>query len=110
MNEPAKQPVNDVEENKLIAAIGYFGILCLVPLILKKDSPFAQFHGKQGLVLLIALVLLWAVNVVPVLGQLAWLAGSLAGFCLMILGAVNAYNGKLWEMPVLGGFAKKIKL
>ena len=52
-----------IDENKVIAAIGYFGILCLLPLILKKDSPFAQFHGKQGLVLLIAFVLLWGVNV-----------------------------------------------
>lgn len=110
MPEAAKKPVDDVEENKLIAAIGYFGILCLVPLLLRKDSAFAQFHGKQGLVLLIALILLWAGNVVPFVGQVIWLFGSLAAFCLMILGAVNAYNGKAWEMPVLGAFARQIKL
>lgn len=110
MIEEAKRPANDAEQNRLIAAIGYFGILCLVPLLLKKDSPFAQFHGKQGLVLFIAFIALWTVNAVPVFGQIAWLAGSLAGFCLMIFGAVNAYNGKLWEIPVLGSFAKSIKL
>ncbi len=43
----------DVEENKIMAVIAYFGILCLIPLLAKKDSPYAQFHAKQGLVLFI---------------------------------------------------------
>ncbi|TAK04011.1 hypothetical protein EPO34_02530 [Patescibacteria group bacterium] len=110
MSDSAKQPIDDAQENRAIAAIGYLGILCLVPLLLAKDSPFARFHGKQGLVLLIALILLWAGIAVPPIGPVVWLFGSLALFCLMILGMVNAYNGKQWEMPVLGKFAKTIKL
>ena len=43
----------DVENNKVIAAIGYIWILCLVPLFLRRRSAFAQFHAKQGLVLFI---------------------------------------------------------
>ena len=41
----------DVEENKAMAAIGYLGILFLIPLLANKDSPFAQYHAKQGMVL-----------------------------------------------------------
>lgn len=103
-------PQVHLPDDRLIAAIGYLGILCLVPLILKKDSAFAQHHGKQGLVLLIAWIVLWIGNVIPVLGQIVWMLGSIALIILMILGSVNALQGRLWQMPVLGAFAKQIRL
>jgi uncharacterized membrane protein len=79
-------------------------------LLLKKDSPFAQHHGKQGLVLLIAWLILWIVNVIPFVGQVLWALGSIGILILVLLGIVNALNGNLWEMPVLGKYAKEIKL
>jgi len=100
----------DAEENKLIASIGYLGILCLIPLLLKKDSPFAQFHGKQGLVLLIVWLMLWMGNIVPVLGWMVWLFGSLVLVVLIIMGVVHALKGEMWELPYLGQYAKEIKL
>ncbi|OGL66914.1 hypothetical protein A2856_00200 [Candidatus Uhrbacteria bacterium RIFCSPHIGHO2_01_FULL_63_20] len=110
MTEDVKKPMTDEQENRLIAAVGYLGILCLVPLLLKKESAFAQHHGKQGLVLLIAWLVLWAGNIVPILGQIVWMLGSVVVIILAIMGIVNALNGKTWEMPVLGQFAKNIKL
>ena len=95
-------------DDRFIAAIGYLGVLCIVPLILKRDSAFSQHHGKQGLIVLIAWMILWVGNVIPVLGQIVWMLGSLALLILMILGIINALNGKLWEMPVLGQYAKKL--
>lgn len=106
--ETAKDP--DVEANKAIAAIGYLGILCLIPLLAKKNSPFAQHHGKQGLVIVIAWLILFVANVIPFLGQIAWFVGSLLLLALVILGIINALNGKFWEMPFLGEYAKRIKL
>jgi uncharacterized membrane protein len=103
-------PQVDLPDDRFLAAIGYLGILCLVPLLLKKDSPFAQHHGKQGLVLLITWLVLWIGNVIPILGQIVWMLGSIALIIVMIIGIVNALQGKMWEMPVLGGYAKKIKL
>ena len=100
----------DAQQNRLIAAIGYLGILCLVPLLLKRNSPFAQHHGKQGLVLLIVWCLLWVGNIIPVLGAIVWMVGSIALLILLILGVINALNGKLWDMPVLGEYAKQIKI
>ena len=41
----------DVEANKTVAALSYISILFLVPLLGKRDSKFAQFHAKQGLIL-----------------------------------------------------------
>jgi|SRR3989338_3727942 len=100
----------DVEANKMIAAVGYLGILCLIPLLLKKNSPFAQHHGKQGLVIVIAWLILFVANVIPFLGQLAWMVGSVLLLVLVVLGIVNSLNGKFWEMPFLGEYAKQIKL
>ncbi len=100
----------DIEENKLVAAIGYLGILCLVPLTLKKDSPYAKHHGKQGLVLTIAWVLLWIGNIIPVLGQIVWFVGSIVLLILVVMGMMKAMAGELWVMPYLGKYASQIKL
>ena len=93
----------DIEEHKVTAAIGYVGILCFVPLLLAKKSKFAQFHGKQGLIL-------FAVEVV------AWIIPPIAIFVLIvavivsIMGVKASLEGKYWELPLLGKYAKKINL
>ncbi len=104
----------DVEDNKVIAAIGYLWILCLIPLLGKKDSKFAQFHGKQGLVLTVISVILWVVGFVlmfiPVIGWLILFVAWITLIVLAVMGIIKALNGEYWEMPVLGEYAKKIKL
>jgi fumarate reductase subunit D len=110
MNQDYIPPSGDTQDDRLIAAIGYLGILCLVPLLLKKDSKFAQHHGKQGLVILIVWLALWVGNIIPILGQIVWTLGTIALLILIILGMVNALQGKMWEMPILGTYAKMIKL
>jgi len=95
---------------RTLSAIGYIPVLCLIPLLLKKDSPFAQHHGKQGLVILVLWVALWAVYLLPIIGKSLWVLGSVGLLLLVILGMVNAANGIKWEMPVFGKYAKEIKL
>ena len=108
------QDQHDIDNNRVIAAIGYLFILCLLPLLGKKESKFAQFHGKQGLTLTIAAVVLWVANFVlafiPVLGWLIMFVAWISLLVLAILGIVNALGGKYWEMPFLGKYAKEIKL
>ena len=96
----------DVEENKFIAALSYLGILVLVPLLVKKDSKFAQFHAKQGLIFLVIWVVGWIFFLIPLFGQIL----ALTILVLNIIALVQALNGKYWEVPVIGDFAKKIKL
>jgi uncharacterized membrane protein len=108
--ESHAQNPQDIEENKLVAAIGYLGILCLLPLLWKKGSPYAQFHGKQGFVILVAWLILWVGNIVPFIGQIVWALGSVALVILVIMGIIHALNGEYWEMPVLGKYAKQVKL
>lgn len=108
------QDQHDIDNNRVVAAIGYLFILCLLPLLGKKESKFAQFHGKQGLALTIAAVVLWVANFVlafiPILGWLIMFVAWVSLLVLAILGIVNALGGKYWEMPFLGKYAKEIKL
>ena len=103
-------PSGSLPDDRFIAAIGYLGILCLIPLLLKKDSAFAQYHGKQGLVLFIAWVAVNLLWMVPILGWMLVPVGHFAAFILMIVGIVNAVNGEMKELPWIGQFGKQINL
>ncbi len=100
----------DIQDNKVIAALSYLGLLLLVPLLAKKDSPFCQFHAKQGLVLLIAWVIIGAVSVIPILGWIVGIIGSLFLFVCFIMGLVNALSGQASELPLIGQYSSLFNL
>jgi uncharacterized membrane protein len=94
----------DIQENKVIAALSYLGILVLVPLLARKESRFAQFHAKQGLVFLILWIAGWLIFWIPVIGWMLWVVVAV----LDIIALVQALMGKYWEVPVIGALAKKL--
>jgi uncharacterized membrane protein len=106
---PAPGPTgpNGHHPNTGMAIIAYLGILVLIPLLTEaKNDPFVKFHIKQGLLVLIGLVLSSIIVVVPVLG---WAIGSLiwiASIILMIIGIMNAANGKQEELPLVGHLSR----
>lgn len=100
----------DIAENKVIAAIGYIWVLFLVPLLGKKESKFAQFHAKQGLVLFIASIILMVIGWIPILGWLIFFVGGISILIFSIMGIIKALQGEYWEMPLVGQYAKKINL
>lgn len=108
--QPKSMDPKDIVDNKLFAAIGYLGVFCLVPLFLKKDSPYAQFHGRQALVLFIAEIIVSFVNIIPFLGQLIWFFGSIVFLIVSVVGIIKAWQGECWEIPYISGYAKKISL
>lgn len=115
MNEESKKASSnkDIEENKVIAAIGYLGILCLVPLLAKKDSPYAQYHGKQGLALLVLMIIAqlgWVIFWIPFIGWLIMVALYVFIFVLFIMGLVNAFGGVMKPLPLIGKYAEDLKL
>lgn len=95
----------DVEKNKVMAILAY--ILFFLPLLTAKDSPFAMYHANQGLVLFLFLV---AVNVVggiiPVVGWFVVLPiGCIMAIVFMIMGIINAANGQMKPLPLIGGIS-----
>lgn len=107
----------DIDQNKIMGILSYFGILVLIPIFAAKESPFARFHVNQGLVLLVTGILvgmatslvgmlfgLIHIDVLTVLWNIvSWLI-RMAMFALMILGIVNAASGKAKELPLVGNF------
>lgn len=105
----------DVQQNKVMAILAYFGILVLVPIFAAKESRFARFHANQGLVLLICEAaygvvygivrsILLAISyhlsfVVAILGLV-----YIAFFVFWLLGVINAAGGKAKKLPVIGDF------
>ncbi|MEO8065573.1 MAG: hypothetical protein ABI643_01810 [Candidatus Doudnabacteria bacterium] len=90
-----------------MAVLAYLYILVIIPLISDaKNDPFVKFHAKQGLVLLICEIVasfIWTFHVIWIFGSLL----QLFFLILIIMGIMNAVNGKTQELPVIGQFASK---
>jgi len=100
----------EIQEGKFFAAVGYIFILCMIPLLLKKDNKFALFHGKQGLVLFIFEIAASILRIIPALGDLIFTLVFVVCGILSLIGIVHVLMNNYWEMPVVGEIAKKISL
>ena len=108
VHEGAEAPKadKDVDDNKIVAALSYLGPLFFIPLFLKRESPFCQFHAKQGLALFTVWIVGKFVFWFPIFG---W-ALAVVVVVLNIMALIKALSGEKWEMPVIGDFAKKINI
>ena len=106
----------DVEQNKVMAILAYFGILVLVPIFAAPQSKFARFHANQGLILFIAWICCYAVMHIAVrvlysvstalTGLITLIVGIgyIALLVLAVIGIINAAQGKCKPLPVIGNF------
>ena len=113
----AEYTAEDINQNKTMAILAYFGPLVLIPIFAAKGSKYARFHSNQGLVLFLALIayniiegilssillaISWSLYFLPTILGLV----SIVFAVLAIIGIINASKGKAKELPVIG----KIKL
>ncbi len=96
----------DIEENRYVAALSYLGILFLIPLLMKKESPFAQFHAKQGLVITIAWIVGSFVFWFPIIG---W-ALAVVLFVADVMALFRTLSGESWEIPYVKEVVKKLNI
>lgn len=89
-------------EERTIAALSYVWILFIIPLLLKKNSQFSQFHAKQGLVLFLFSLVSWF----PFFGQII----ALIIIIVSVVAIIKTLNGEKWEIPYVYDLSKKIKL
>lgn len=112
--EALEVEAEDAEKNKIFGILAYLGILCLVPILVAKDSPFAKYHANQGLALFLVWIVigitLYVVNIIIAMlpGALGFLSAIfgllyLAPLVLLVLGVINAAAGKCVPLPVIGG-------
>lgn len=92
----------DIKASKLMAVLSYLGILILIPLFLAKDSKFARFHTNQGIILLILNCAVYLFSLVNK-GLITWILDVIV-LIYVIIGIVNAVQGKAKELPFIGKF------
>ncbi|HLD07961.1 MAG TPA: hypothetical protein VJB60_02765 [Candidatus Peribacterales bacterium] len=96
---PAPTEKEDIEKNKDVAAISYLWILSVIVLYARRDSPFIQYHAKQGLWLFMVSIPIWLIPRIGHYLEFFVLAG-------MIIGFLNAAQGRMHDLPVIGALAK----
>jgi len=105
----------DIEANKVMCGLAYFGILFFLPLVAcPSDSKYAKFHANQGLLLLLVCIAVgivsgifgtlgfWVTGFFYVFSYIISSLGGLATLALMIIGMVNTFGGKAVELPIIG--------
>ena len=108
MDRPSRAPQDgQVVEGKVYAILSYLSILCIIPLILKKENSFVLSHGKQGLVLFVGEVAVFIVSIV-----FPWLLklGIFIFGILSFVGILAVLAGRYIKLPVAAGIAEKITL
>jgi len=117
--EPSSQPqppthtpeaTPSPDHTLLFGILAYVSILVIIPLLAAKDDQFVQFHVRQGLVLCVAWVGMWAVSVVlPGIVMLLLSPVSvlitLGLIALSIVGIINVAKRREKALPVVGRFA-----
>jgi uncharacterized membrane protein len=100
----------DLSKNRTMAALGY--IVFFIPLMMCKDSKVGRYCANQGLILTVLMVLVSVLfkifSIVPFIGWLFSLAGSLACFALFCVGLLcfvqMMTHDNVVELPYVGGF------
>lgn len=118
----AEYDQTDMETNKVMALLSYFGFLVIVPLLAAKHSPYTRYHANQGIVLFIAMIGYCIVEgvITAILRAVLWnglgmwsiysMCSSLlnilyVGFTILaVIGIINVLNGRAKELPIIGKY------
>lgn len=95
------------KSERFLSGIGYFGFAAVLPLVLKRDSDFCKYHGKQGLMLAIVFTIMKPFSILMP-GGLGLM--SILYLCISIFAFIQANGGKLWNMPLFGDLARNLPL
>ncbi len=115
-NKQAKDLANQAAEDALpklskgeafLAGIGYISFLCVLPLVIMRESKFAQFHGKQALVLAIFLYFFDILQLFP--SRLAALYMTLR-IILVIYCLVRTVRGETFRLPFICDLSERFNI
>lgn len=107
----APVPGGDVpsDTGKILAAIGYLvGIVALIAILIEpyKNERYVRHHAVQALAIWVGWILISVVSAIPIIGWIVAAVGWVALLVFSIMGAIKAFQGEMWEMPVVYGIVK----
>ena len=105
---------------RFMAALGYLFFLFIIPVKLRRDSMFVQFHARQGgvlfgLWLLLAIVLFIALlfagaGIVATILIGAFFAATALYILFALIGLLKVALGERYRMPVVADVALMLRL
>lgn len=101
-NECSGEEIEAGKSTAIIAHITVIGLIAAFVMNNDKKNPFSAYHIRQVLGLCVTGLALGIIGIVPVLGWLISILGSILLLIMWIAGLINAVNGKEKPMPVLG--------
>jgi len=109
----AHQPADAPDCNKWFGVLAYLGPALFVPMFVRKNSTFAQFHVRQGFNLLMfwiaSILLRYTIGLIPYVKYLI-LPISIAICVFSIIGIINALRGKMIPLPLFGDKLDLLKM
>ena len=104
------RPGPESDTSKILAALGYLtGIVALIAILIEpyKNEKFVKFHAIQALGLAVVGIVAGVIAAVPIIGWILSPIVSLVVVVFAIIGAVKAFQGEYYEVPMLYGFVKQ---
>lgn len=106
----AEFDAKDISDNKVIAMLPYvlpvFGLI--IAILMASTSKYVQFHVRTVLKFTVIEALLVFVNIIPLLGQIAYVVGVVICVVLRIIAFFQICNGKAKDPAIISslGFLK----
>lgn len=106
----AQYSQEEINKDKVVCGLAYIPILFWLPLVAgTKNSKYCKFHANNGLMLLIIAVLISIVStilgIIPFVGAILGTILGLVVLAFVIFGMVFTFQGKVKELPFLGGIS-----
>jgi uncharacterized membrane protein len=106
--QPTNKPSTEQPKTSTGMQENVEGLLCylggwitgLIFFLIEKNSKFVRFHAMQSIAVSVVIMVL---SFIPLVNIVIFILGLILWIFLMI----QAYNGKLFKLPVIGAFAAK---
>ena len=106
-------------DRTLMVVLSYLWILCLIPLLTKKEDNEVQWHAKNGLSIMIAEIVVWVLFViVGIIARRIAFAGCgvgviqcvvwIAFLAIRVMAIIKGVNGQRFRVPMISDFADKM--
>lgn len=103
--QPAS-PVPAASDRNMFAAFSYVWFIAIIMIFIKRQDKFVMFHAKQALILAIVSLVYW----IPFIGwTIGWIISAVV-FIACVIGFINAWQGKEYQIPVVYQLSKMLPL
>ena len=101
----AKFEPEDAGRTNILSALCYLNfIFIIIALLLEPNSRFLRYHINQSLVLTVFGILCGIVAIVPFIGWIVSVIGTVACVVLTVMGVVRAYKCEAKDLPIIGKY------